>query len=188
VRGFLIVSGMEPASPTGAWAILRSVTHGLGVDPGPTLPRGRGRHGYRGALSKCSGANSSATLCWSAKLPWPPPSQQRSPWFSNTRLADSPTMEPRPTTAGLFVSRAATALCSGAFHPGADPELLSASPTVLSRIGLRVWTNSELAPASAGAVSPGRLVFNVIGASNVVALRDPRQRRLYAERIRNVAD
>jgi hypothetical protein len=31
-------------------------------------------------------------------------------------------------------------------------------------------------------------VFNVIGASNVVALRDPRQWRLYAERIRSVAD
>jgi hypothetical protein len=28
----------------------------------------------------------------------------------------------------------------------------------------------------------------VIGASNLVALRDPRQWRLYAERIRNVAD
>jgi hypothetical protein len=46
--------------------------------------------------------------------------------------------------------------------------------------------NSELAPAFRGAFC-GRLV-TVISARNVVALRDPRQWRVRAERIRIVAD
>jgi hypothetical protein len=40
------------------------------------------------SLRECSGANSSATLCWPFKLPSPRASPQSSPWFSNTRLAD----------------------------------------------------------------------------------------------------
>ena len=58
--------------------------------PAPFLTRGRDLAG-RG---EWSGANSSAALCWSAKLPSLQASPQSSPGFSNTRSDDGPAMEP----------------------------------------------------------------------------------------------